>query len=539
MKFKQTMTDIDKKLDAPSNPLAFECSNRSACAAPATYEERFGEESERKPGAIKQAKMALEANDDLMKIVDSRARAARAAIHGHSPKPQTAQDVAMGSIRAEVDPEEGQTAHKDQIQSPSLMVAVGIADEEGEPIVPETAPIERREPAVMMGVGAYAAPGAYSGSCGERFERLTKIENCGQLLEENQNSHTFNTDSTCFSCGGGHSATMALEEALNEEASQSTNKSLLEKPLLLAAAAGFILLLLAFAIPVAVIQSQQTQGLTMQEPYKPSDTPNKAGFDLSLVPDMTNDTLQALADPLSQQARAYDWISRDPNWGSYKDWRKQQRFALMCLYYAFQGKNGMAVRFDPRYNAHECSWMPARDICEGNQVKSISVVRHLDIVFTGSIPPEIGFLSGLRRIHLKWLDLKPLEDMLPLHTLNRMPPIQDFLIEDCTLGGSIPPTIGLLTSLTSLQLSNAGVDSIIPSELGLLSDLSSLALQSNEFTGTIPAELGELPLLSVFNIEDNPRLEPVIPPGFCADNRIPFSSFQSDWCSFGSECCPP
>lgn len=86
------------------------------------------------------------------------------------------------------------------------------------------------------------------------------------------------------------------------------------------------------------------------------------GYDLTLVPNLSNSTiLTLLEDPHSVQARAYDWISADPHWDSYQeDWRQQQRFAMVCLYYAFQNLRNLGDGYffldhmDPAL--HKCEW---------------------------------------------------------------------------------------------------------------------------------------------------------------------------------------
>ncbi|KAH6555463.1 hypothetical protein KP509_1Z252600 [Ceratopteris richardii] len=62
-----------------------------------------------------------------------------------------------------------------------------------------------------------------------------------------------------------------------------------------------------------------------------------------------------------------------------------------------------------------------------------------------------------------------------------------------SLGGALPPQIGSLTSLQTLDLSyNTGIVGNLPSELFLLSNLVELFLQNCGLTGTIPDEIGNL-----------------------------------------------
>ena len=89
-------------------------------------------------------------------------------------------------------------------------------------------------------------------------------------------------------------------------------------------------------------------------------------------------------------------------------------------------------------------------------------------VLRGSIPPEIGDLTGLTFLGLNG----------------------QFLT------GTIPPELGNLSELESLQLDSSQLTGGIPLELGKLTKLESLVLHE-DFTGCIPAELISNPNLSI------------------------------------------
>ena len=86
--------------------------------------------------------------------------------------------------------------------------------------------------------------------------------------------------------------------------------------------------------------------------------------------------------------------------------------------------------------------------------------QHYHVQLTGSIPPEIGALTGLERL---WLGRH--------------------------LTGPIPPELGNLSELRDLSLHENGLTGEIPSELGRLSNLESLSLSGNDLSGSIPPEL--------------------------------------------------
>ena len=77
------------------------------------------------------------------------------------------------------------------------------------------------------------------------------------------------------------------------------------------------------------------------------------------------------------------------------------------------------------------------------------------------------------------------------------------VLDDEDLDGSIPPPLGDLSDLASLDLSGNDLSAPIPGELRLLSELATLSLNGNRFTGPIPVELSELSELTSLDLSDN------------------------------------
>ncbi|XP_074275093.1 leucine-rich repeat receptor protein kinase HPCA1-like isoform X2 [Silene latifolia] len=77
------------------------------------------------------------------------------------------------------------------------------------------------------------------------------------------------------------------------------------------------------------------------------------------------------------------------------------------------------------------------------------------------------------------------------------------------LTGSLPPTIGKLTNLTSLILLGCGFSGTIPDSIGSLVKLGTLSLNSNKFTGPIPASIGNLAKVSWLDLADNKLSGPI------------------------------
>ncbi len=71
------------------------------------------------------------------------------------------------------------------------------------------------------------------------------------------------------------------------------------------------------------------------------------------------------------------------------------------------------------------------------------------------------------------------------------------------LGGSIPPEVGQLVNLDTLDLGSNELSGSIPPELGQLGNLEYLSLSNNQLSGFVPAELGQLTNLKVLDLRGN------------------------------------
>ena len=112
---------------------------------------------------------------------------------------------------------------------------------------------------------------------------------------------------------------------------------------------------------------------------------------------------------------------------------------------------------------------------------------------TGPIPPELGRLTNLVSLELFGNNLQgPIPPQLSnLGNLERLH------LFDNALTGPIPPQLGSLGNLTALSLDGNELTGPIPPELGNLRSLRYLSLFNNALTGSIPGQLG-----SLANLED-------------------------------------
>ena len=145
------------------------------------------------------------------------------------------------------------------------------------------------------------------------------------------------------------------------------------------------------------------------------------------------------------------------------------------------------------------------------QLGQLSGLETLNLDFNrgmgGSIPPELGDLSNLWFLGLQALGLT---GSIPPE-LGRLSSLQYLLLAGNDLVGPIPPELGNLSRLEWLSIYANFLSGPIPVELGRLSNLTNIELQANELAGTIPTELGNLSRLEVLVLAVNELSGPIPP----------------------------
>ncbi|KAL5788582.1 hypothetical protein ACOSP7_005531 [Xanthoceras sorbifolium] len=109
----------------------------------------------------------------------------------------------------------------------------------------------------------------------------------------------------------------------------------------------------------------------------------------------------------------------------------------------------------------------------------------------------------------------------------RLLSLQVLDLRSCSVRGSIPASLGNLTTLTSLYLSDNGLTGTIPSSLGQLSLLSVLDLSKNSLIGNIPASFVSLKNLSSLDISSN-FLTGSIPPGIGTLSKLQYLNVSNN-----------
>ena len=118
---------------------------------------------------------------------------------------------------------------------------------------------------------------------------------------------------------------------------------------------------------------------------------------------------------------------------------------------------------------------------------------------SGSIPPQIGNLTNLLSLQLA---TNQLTGAIP-PSLGNLTKLKLLDLSQNELTGSIPASLGSLTEVEQLSLSSNDLAGSIPAALGNLPKLWSLDLHKNQLTGSIPPELGNLPSLVQLFLQDN------------------------------------
>lgn len=165
---------------------------------------------------------------------------------------------------------------------------------------------------------------------------------------------------------------------------------------------------------------------------------------------------------------------------------QQDSLALVDLYNSTDG---------PQWNNHE-NWLTPKPVtswagvgCFGDRVTELNFMYfHL----SGSLPETIGNLTELKKLVITD---GPLGGSFPA-TFGNLVNLEELFIGGTNLSGAIPQSLGSLVNLTRLSLASNKLTGAIPSSIGNLTKLNFLNLTDNQFTGSIPASIGNLVNLS-------------------------------------------
>lgn len=109
----------------------------------------------------------------------------------------------------------------------------------------------------------------------------------------------------------------------------------------------------------------------------------------------------------------------------------------------------------------------------------------------------------------------------------RLAALQVLDLSFCSITGTIPSTLGNLTSLVVLYISNNGLSGMVPSSFSQLSSLSVLDLSHNSLGGSIPASFGSLGNLTLLDMSSN-FLSGAIPPVIGTLSQLKFLNLSQN-----------
>ncbi|KAG4168504.1 hypothetical protein ERO13_A12G028900v2 [Gossypium hirsutum] len=179
---------------------------------------------------------------------------------------------------------------------------------------------------------------------------------------------------------------------------------------------------------------------------------------------------------------------------------------------------GLRSRDWPR-KVHPCSsWNGIR--CENGSVIGINIsgFRRTRV---GKQNPQFAVNSLVNFTHLMSFNASRfmLPGSIPDWFGQRLSTLQVLDLRSCNVTGVLPSSMGNLTNLTSLYLSDNRLTGQIPSTLRQLLSLLVLDLSKNSLTGSIPSSFGSLRNLTSLDISSN-SLRGSIPPGLGALSKL-------------------
>ncbi|XP_022724865.1 piriformospora indica-insensitive protein 2-like [Durio zibethinus] len=134
---------------------------------------------------------------------------------------------------------------------------------------------------------------------------------------------------------------------------------------------------------------------------------------------------------------------------------------------------------------------------------ALSSLEHLSLqsnpFLSGEVPPSLGNISRLRVLSLSQNNL---QGNIP-RELGGLANLEQFDLSYNNLSGEIPEEIGGLKSLKILDLSSNDLEGPVPFALGQLELLQKVDLSSNSIHGRIPPELGKLNRLVLLDLSHN------------------------------------
>uniref|UniRef100_A0A0D9YPA3 Receptor kinase-like protein Xa21 n=1 Tax=Oryza glumipatula TaxID=40148 RepID=A0A0D9YPA3_9ORYZ len=144
-----------------------------------------------------------------------------------------------------------------------------------------------------------------------------------------------------------------------------------------------------------------------------------------------------------------------------------------------------------------CRWRGVACGARGRRRGRVVALELPGLGLRGTVPPELGNLTYLRRLHLAG---NRLHGVLPPE-LGGLAELSHLNLSGNAFQGQIPASLANCTGLEILALYNNRFHGEIPPELCSLRGLRVLSLGMNTLTGSIPSEIGNLANLMTLNLQ--------------------------------------
>jgi hypothetical protein len=218
-------------------------------------------------------------------------------------------------------------------------------------------------------------------------------------------------------------------------------------------------------------------------------------------------TFAAAHAEMSAEERALQWLvyvdssTLTPNTpaGSGQA-RLSQRYALATLWLQ------LGWTEQPLGPESECTWLSVA--CESVDLGPelggfMGVVTGLflgpDVTTNFTLPPDLGLLTSLTQVEVLFA---PLVGLLPT-TIGLWTNLNVFTVQSAGLSGPLPSTLEQWTALESFRIESTAISGSLPEWMGSWSALQIFSMRANLLTGKIPSAVQQWSNLLAFSVGQN------------------------------------
>ncbi|GKZ00872.1 hypothetical protein MPSEU_001038900 [Mayamaea pseudoterrestris] len=193
----------------------------------------------------------------------------------------------------------------------------------------------------------------------------------------------------------------------------------------------------------------------------------------------TFDNGTLMQQPGSAQHQALQWLASNPeNDTSFNVEALVQKYAMATIYFGTNRNESWTNTRGWLSNESECTWW----------ARTMNHTNDDDDILSSSVVNSCNSDGRITKLSLSGNSLQ----------------------------GSLPPEIGMLTSLELLDLSFNELAGTLPLQIGYLTNLEYVLLHSNKFIGDIPDSWANLTKMQLLRVDDNDLSGLLIRPAVCS-----------------------